>query len=375
MNGICIVITSSAIPSHPSDAVLSTVITSMRECLIFPPQIQLKLVLVFDGFSASASTESAFKRSKVTASEGTNYNLFIEATQNALMKCGLKCWGRSWNGAVDWLAVDPSDGNNASKQRLCCCDTIESQPEEHSQPVNAEDIQLEQYLAPSWLRVSKSSNNAVTCIRVMGDKPLGQAIAMRAAMKYVDSEYVFACQHDWRFNQMLDVGRFMRILDSNKGLNYLGFISRRTAGYAGQTRPAGFPASLIPEGEVVDGCDELKPGIDLPFCRSFFWFDKNHFARASFYNDYVFSGRFRFKRGDFIEDTMGHVMLDEIKAAAAASTKNTTDNALESWKKWGTILYYPDNGSLFTLVHVNGRLYMSQDARKERERQGRSESE
>ncbi|KAI8837957.1 hypothetical protein BJ741DRAFT_602393 [Chytriomyces cf. hyalinus JEL632] len=374
MNRICIVITSSAIPSHPSDAVLSTVITSMRECLILPPQIQLKLVLVFDGFSSS-STESAFKRSKVTETEGSNYNLFIEATQSVLMKCGLKCWSRSGNGAVDWLAVDPSDGNNASKQRLCCCNGIESQSAEHSPPLNAEDIQLEQYLAPSWLRVIKSRNNTVTCVRVMGDKPLGQAIAMRAAMKYVDSEYVFACQHDWRFNQMLDVGRFMRILDANKGLNYLGFVSRRTAGYAGQTRPAGFPASLLQDGEDFRSFDDLKAGIDLPFCRSFFWFDKNHIARTSFYNNHVFSGQFRFKRGDFIEDTMGHVMLDEIKAAAANVTKDTSESSLEVWKKWGTILYYPDNGSLFTLVHVNGRLYMSQDARKERERQGRSESE
>ncbi|KAJ3353267.1 hypothetical protein HDU83_006947 [Entophlyctis luteolus] len=138
----------------------------------------------------------------------------------------------------------------------------------------------------------------VTLVRVLGDR-LGQALAVKEALQHVSTKYVFACQHDWRFGTDIDVRKLLEVMDNHSDMNYLGFVSRRTKGY-------------------------------------------------------------RFKRGDFIEDTFGHRLHAEIRA-----------EGLKAWGKYGLYLYYPNKGTSNDLVHVNGRMYLTAEDRKELERVGR----
>ncbi|KAI8617861.1 hypothetical protein BC830DRAFT_59936 [Chytriomyces sp. MP71] len=370
---VTILITSSPIPSHPSNIVLATVIASMRRHL--RDGAGFRVVVVFDGCSETTK-ESAFKRGKVSIDERSNYDRFVDESQKTLLSCRLKCWDSNNSVALASLSLESPDSPepvavttnsyiSANCPQLCLCSCEQAGYDVN--PVSTTSVTLEPFLKPSSLEITECVDHSVACIRVLGGKPLGQAIAVREALKHVETEYVLAAQHDWRFSHDLDIGRFLSILDLNDSLNYLGFISRRTAGYAAVARPASFPTSIL-ESSAFPGCEGTDSLDKIPLCRSFFWFDKNHLARTSFYRDTVFSGRFRFKRGDFIEDTMGHVMLGEIKAAGIA---DGPVGALEAWRKWGCVLFYPQNGSINTLVHVNGRQFLSTEAREELARKGR----
>ncbi|KAJ3070128.1 hypothetical protein HDU98_006828, partial [Podochytrium sp. JEL0797] len=90
----------------------------------------------------------------------------------------------------------------------------------------------------------------------------------------------------------------------------------------------------------------------------------NHIARTSFYKETIFVPEFGFKRGDFIEDTLGQTMHAEIRGSG-----------IEAWKKWGMFLYYPEDGELVVLVHVNGRMYCSEEKKVELEKRGRGQIE
>ncbi|KAJ3026130.1 UNVERIFIED_CONTAM: hypothetical protein HDU68_006148 [Siphonaria sp. JEL0065] len=162
-------------------------------------------------------------------------------------------------------------------------------------------------------------------------------------MNHVATPYVFACQHDWRLNEKLEISGFLNLMERECDMNYLGFISRRSANYhAVAVHGRGLPDALV----------DPPLDVNIPLCRSYFWFDKNHIARTAFYQNTVFAGGFKFKRGDFIEDTMGHQMMNEIK-----------EGGLDAWKRWGAYLYYPNLGKTNSLVHVNGRQYLTDEDR------------
>ncbi|KAI9333268.1 hypothetical protein BDR26DRAFT_1010216 [Obelidium mucronatum] len=335
-NSISVLITASPIPSHPSPIVLQTVIQSIRDHC--PSLLDCHIVLIFDGCRVAEKPMS--KLGKVSEDQLEGYRTFVQNTTT----CLIRNWGRrDTNNWIDdaWdREAQPPEGSELppAPEIRCYKPTI---PETKFPPMPE---------LRATHRVATVDFPAVTCIQVVGER-LGQALAVSEAMKFVETEYVFACQHDWRFNADIDVGSFVNVLEETPSMNYLGFISRRTKGYARQTHPRGYPQAAIPSGI-----------LGIPFCRSFFWFDKNHIARTSFYKNSVFAEPF--KRGDFIEDTLGQKLHAEIRI-----------HGMDAWNKWGLYLYYPENGELCVLVHVNGRHYLSVDQRHELERLGRMSRE
>ena len=131
-------------------------------------------------------------------------------------------------------------------------------------------------------------------------------------------------------------------MDEDPKISYVGFVSKKSIEYR----------QRICNGRNLPITDTFKVN-DIPFTRLFYWYDKPHIARTSHYRDFVFCNGF-FRRGDFIEDTLGHVQLDDVKK-----------NGLQAHARYGTFLYYPDEGKKAALVHLNGRRFMT-DAEREK---------
>ncbi|KAI9338846.1 hypothetical protein BDR26DRAFT_803417, partial [Obelidium mucronatum] len=285
-----LIITCSPIPSHPSPIVLKTVINSFHKYA--HELLKCHLVIVFDGLKIVPESKEASKLGHVSEVQRDNYEIFIDQTTSFLKEN----WGR-----------ESGERNTSSTQSPI---TIPPISKTINNTLDAMTVALSD---------NSSEDPILTCLKVSGPR-LGQALAVREALKFVNTPYTFACQHDWRLNQHIDLRALLNMMDERMEMNYLGFISRRTQSYHSIVHGRGFPPALV-EPQFVE---------TIPLCRSYFWFDKNHIARTSFYKNAVFSGRFKFKRGDFIEDTMGHQMMNEIK-----------EGGIEAWKKWGAFLYYP----------------------------------
>jgi hypothetical protein len=141
-------------------------------------------------------------------------------------------------------------------------------------------------------------------------------------------------QHDWAFVHEVD---FRPVLESMRSapdqLKYIGFYSRQAM--KREYRP-NVPLALP---RVMEG---------LHLAPLYFWYDRPHLARADHYRTFVFERR-RFQGGDFIEDTMGHVMLKELREIGA-----------EKHADYGTwTLVCDHNQNSPTLRHVNGRKFFA----------------
>jgi len=80
----------------------------------------------------------------------------------------------------------------------------------------------------------------------------------------------------------------------------------------------------------------------------YFWYDKPHIANVAHYKKFVFGHR-RFHAGDFIEDTMGHVMLEDLK------TSGVCEHA--KYGTWTLNVSCSSQGRKPVLRHVNGRAF------------------
>jgi hypothetical protein len=171
---------------------------------------------------------------------------------------------------------------------------------------------------------------------------VGFALAVYSGLLKATTETVIIHQHDWRISTEVAslLPRFTDILVQNPEINYIGFVSRRSKEYVVKNKPVLVDRSL---GET------LTYG-GLPFCRLHFWYDRIHLARVSFYMVEIFrENGGLFKNGDFIEDTFGHKQMQACK-----------DYPLDSpngWKKYGSLLYYPNDGKDVGVSHLNGRKY------------------
>jgi hypothetical protein len=123
-------------------------------------------------------------------------------------------------------------------------------------------------------------------------------------------------------------------MHENSEINYICFVSRKSIGYLDHNHP-----------ELL----KLKSGIlmigNLPFVRLFFWYDRIHIAKTSFYQSLYGVGKFH--RYDFIEDTFGHEVKNSCK-----------EKGLDGWSKYHCLLYYPNNGQSRGCTHLNGRKYI-----------------
>ncbi|RHY78474.1 hypothetical protein B5M09_010257 [Aphanomyces astaci] len=101
-------------------------------------------------------------------------------------------------------------------------------------------------------------------------------------------------------NHPIDLASLCHTMNAHRNiLHYIGFSSRKSLRRTQRPHPCLPPAPAQTFGPHV-----LSP--------LFFWYDKPHVGRTSQYRSFVY-GHGRFQTGDFIEDTMGHAMLADLK--------------------------------------------------------------
>ncbi len=156
-------------------------------------------------------------------------------------------------------------------------------------------------------------------------------------------------------------------------INYVTFQSSTTLGYLSKdyhdvARHVGkavhrmhyydsVGTNEVSAGDPNTSCVETDP---LPLCPAYFWFDRNHIVRSSFYRQRVF-GAYRFMRSAaFIEDTFGQLMLNMLRG----SYHGAKNHAAHPFEHYASFIYYPCAGNLCLVDHAHGRKFITDKQRE-----------
>ncbi|KNC98067.1 uncharacterized protein SPPG_09384 [Spizellomyces punctatus DAOM BR117] len=307
---LTLVLTTSPSPHHPSTHLLTTVLESLL------PSTQLAscdLIVTFDGYNTPLHHTPNLKQGRLNTELAETYGTYV-------------------HDAKRWLSTRWASHNKRQDTTY----TIQN------------DIVTISTGATTTATVHTTlltSPQHTPLTLIQASTHLGFALSIRTALAYVKTPYMMVLQHDWAFTAPIPVQDIIQTMETNPEINYVGFISPRIVEYArkkGQGK--GLPSSIIHE-----------KSYKVPLARLFFWFDKNHIASTEYYRTRVFTKGY-FQRGDFIEDTFGHVQLNDIK-----------QRGLEGHADYGTYLYYPDQGRVKCLLHLNGRIKMLDKEGKQKE--------
>lgn len=129
--------------------------------------------------------------------------------------------------------------------------------------------------------------------------------ALKRGIMRVVTPYVLVCQHDRSFRRRVRMSDVVKVMDENPdSVSYVGFATKTTLQHDRHILSYDLHVERrrFPELEL-----ELVPLIQ--------WYDSMHLARTSYYISKVY-GMQRFSNlslGGFLEDTIGQVMLAEIR--------------------------------------------------------------
>ncbi|KAJ3291629.1 hypothetical protein HK104_005909, partial [Borealophlyctis nickersoniae] len=392
---ITVILTTSPIQSHPSTVILEHVLNSFSRAPGLP---QCDKIVIFDGWRLYSDNQP--KSGRCSDEMGRNYGVYVGRAKDLLLNSlpeveedvgeldglgegvhearvgqGYEI-GRSKLGSMGEEAVGESTGeakNGVSSSGKCNGEPppspsrspspLPSIPSPSSSSIPTSQTNRNGYIVETHTQTVRTGAQTTCTAHVtsahtpsrkrtplrtleMSDR-IGFALAVRTALEYVKTRYVLVVQHDWEFIRELDLETIVRAMERDSDeVKYVGFISSRVEEYA-ERKGKGpmLPPSLVEPGRFA-----------IPLARLYFWFDKNHVAEADHYRNFVFSCG-RFQRGDFIEDTFGQAQLTDIKRPTAAE-------GIAVHAKYATWLYYPQNGRVSHLFHLNGRKYLTAELRK-----------
>lgn len=176
---------------------------------------------------------------------------------------------------------------------------------------------------------------------------LGFGLGVRSALRRVRTPYVWVQQHDWPLDTAIPIAQLLDVMrqhDATPGapVRYICLPSVRMLGYASSMLAEKHPTLRQLTAELK-GSYSAGDGSAVPLTPMFFWHDKTHIASTQHYLQRVFPSRLAMPRGAFIEDTIGHRARDQMKEGL--------------FEKWATWMYYPDDGQLLCLRHLDGRMW------------------
>ncbi|CAM9223210.1 unnamed protein product [Phaeothamnion confervicola] len=162
----------------------------------------------------------------------------------------------------------------------------------------------------------------------------GFGYAVLQALNKVDTKYALVMQHDYPLVRPFDAAGLLAAMeDPVLNLRCASLLSSSTLDY--ERKMMGRHRINLYDGIRKHGGFRLVPLA--------FWFDKPHICDVAHYRRLVFGEPWHVRRGQFIEDTFGHVMLADIKA-----------NGLAAHAKYGA--YVADDGAGRPMVgHAHGR--------------------
>jgi len=315
---ITLVITTSPTPSAPSTDLVSDVLESFK--LHCPVLLSCRVIVVLDTYDRIGEC-NRLKKGQVTA-EGAKT---IEQYKLNVKKHILK----------------------------------EYYPEEEDiSPVLSRDLGCAEFGSPHaadnqiTLFISHTEDKRVNFIEPA--VRLGFGLAVRSALRIVETPYVWIQQHDWPLVRDIPLGPLLEVMqaseaDSSVPVKYVCLPAIRMLSYA-------ISAHVIRFSSLRDLTAKLKreffpesqPELGVPLTPLFFWHDKPHIASTAHYLARIFPSRLAIARGDFIEDSIGQRARTQMKDG--------------NWAKWACWLYYPGDGKEVCLRHRHGRKWRGMEA-------------
>lgn len=314
---LTVIITTSPTPSAPSPELLESILASFQK--FCPALLSCKVVVVFDTFDRIAS-ENRLKKGSVTAEGAANFPAYKENVKKLILQ---QFAGRG--SEVETPMVE--EEGEAEFGSPCM-------------PGNSTSFS-----------VRRTEDGRVVFIEP--SERLGFGLAVRSALRLVETPYVWVQQHDWILHASIPVASILEVMmgsDEEAPVKYVCLPSPRMLGYAESPHVQSFPGLRRLSSSLKR--DFISSEGRIPLTPLFFWHDKTHIASTEHYLSSVFSSRLAMPRGAFIEDHIGQRARNQMK-----------EGLFDKWACW---LYYPEEGKLQCLRHLHGRTWRGIESEKQR---------
>lgn len=205
---------------------------------------------------------------------------------------------------------------------------------------------------PVHFTTASTEDGRIRFIEGKGQR-LGFGLAVRTALRAVETPYVWVHQHDWALTYDIPIAPLLEVMrasesDDQKPIKYVCLPSGRRSSYPTSDQVMPYPElrklAISLTGQYVP---QSNPSLSIPLTPMFFWHDKPHIASAAHYLQRIFPSRLAMMRGAFIEDTVGHRARNQMKEG--------------QWTKWATWLYNAEEGKQVCLRHLHGRTWKGEE--------------
>ncbi|TPX17702.1 uncharacterized protein E0L32_002803 [Thyridium curvatum] len=319
---VTVVLTTSPTPSAPSTELICDVLDSFRQhCAELA---RCRIIVVMDTYEQVVD-KPRLKKGRVTENQASFYGTYKDRVKRLML--GMHGFGEAFDDFH----------------------------------LSTDEVKYGNPLIPSnnvKYTITRTKNGRVSFIEP--NERLGFGLAVHAALKLVETEYVWVQQHDWVLRNELPLQSLLEIMlasecDSEVPIKYICLSAPRMQSYAVSDHVIKHPELLaLTKTLKRDFVPSSQPERPVSLTPMFFWHDKPHLASTRHYLERIFPTRLAIPRGAFIEDTIGHRARSQMKQG--------------SWHRWATWLYYPDNGKILGLRHLNGRSYRGKENEAEKKR-------
>ncbi|KAI0149232.1 hypothetical protein BJ166DRAFT_59328 [Pestalotiopsis sp. NC0098] len=312
---LTVIITTSVTPSIPNTDLLSAVVDGFREHC--PHLLRCRVIVVFDNYDQVVSF-ARLKKGHVTAEQARDWDLYKANAKK--------------------LILEQFAGASADVEFI-----TEKGEAEFGSPRETNSVPF---------TTTRTQDKNVTFIEPI--RRLGFGLAVRSALRMVETPYVWLQQHDWNVIADIPVESMVKIMQESDSsaespVKYICLCAIRMLSYATSADVVNFPALKdLTQKLKRDFSPPQEPEVKVPLTPMFMWHDKPHIASTQHYLARVFPSRLAMLRGDFIEDKIGQKARTQMKEGL--------------WSKWATWLYYPDEGQSLCLRHLQGRIWRGTDA-------------
>ncbi|KAF3763912.1 hypothetical protein M406DRAFT_17398, partial [Cryphonectria parasitica EP155] len=330
---LTVILTTSPTPSAPSTELVDTILDSF--CEYCPVLLACRVVVILDTYE-KVGPANRLKKGHVTAERAATYPLYKENVKKVV----LRRFGAKVGESPDSIM-----------------------------PMTAEKGQAE---FGSWGTPEHPNTTAFTAWRtndrrvtfIEPTERLGFGLAVRSALRLVETPYVWIQQHDWSLAASIPVESIVEVMRASEEsaekekekeelalVRYVCLPSIRMLDYATSDHVQPYPAlrrltaALKRDFQppLLSSSSSGSEAAVIPLTPLFFWHDKTHIASTAHYLNRIFPSRLAMPRGAFIEDHIGQRARNQMKDGV--------------WKKWACWLYYPGEGKQVCLKHLHGRTW------------------
>ncbi|KAL1862893.1 hypothetical protein Daus18300_008223 [Diaporthe australafricana] len=314
---LTVIITTSPTPSAPAPELLDTILASFHtNC---PALLECKVIVVFDTYDRIAS-ENRLKKGSITVDGAKNFPAYKDNVKRLVLQ------EFAGTGSSETLSFLEEDGEA-----------------EYGSPGISTNF--------TALKIQSTEDKRVIFIEPL--ERLGFGLAVRSALRLVETPYVWVQQHDWDLIVSIPIQSIIEVMmesDSSEEapVKYVCLPSPRMLGYADSGHVNPFPSLRQSTAALKRDFSATSSPDTITLTPLFFLHDKTHIASTEHYLNRVFPSRLAMARGAFIEDHIGQRARNQMKEGL--------------FKKWASWLYYPEGGALQCLRHLHGRTWRGKEA-------------